>query len=86
MLKDANGFLWIGSAAGGAQLCRFDGTYFKSYHADKDKVGFINSDVIYSFQEDSLNNIWMGTGRGLSRFDSKADLFTNLFTFGSRGK
>jgi hypothetical protein len=81
MHKDANGFLWIGSGSPGAQLCRFDGTYFKLYYADKDKAGAINSATIYSFEEDSLHNIWIGTDRGLSRYDTRADTFTNFSPF-----
>jgi streptogramin lyase len=74
--KDPKGFLWIGSVAGG--LCRFDGTNFKGYHPDQQKSGTINSEAIYSFEEDSLHNIWMGTGAGLSRYDIAADTFTNF--------
>jgi streptogramin lyase len=76
MFKDPKGFLWIGSVGGG--LCRFDGTNFKGYHPDREKRGTINSDAIYSFKEDSLHNIWMGTGKGLSRYDMAADTFTNF--------
>lgn len=79
MYKDVHGFLWIGSGApGGTQLCRFDGTHFKLYYPDKDKRGSINTGTIFSFKEDSLHNIWMGTERGMSRYDSKADTFTNF--------
>src|SRR5262245_29445442 len=46
MHKDANGFLWIGSIATDAQLCRFDGTRFKTYYPDKNKRGAINSGSI----------------------------------------
>ncbi|TMI84870.1 MAG: hypothetical protein E6H10_05005 [Bacteroidetes bacterium] len=76
MFKDAKGFLWIGSSGGG--FCRFDGTNFKRYHDDAEKRGAINSDAIYSFKEDSLHNIWIGTGKGISRYDMKADTFTNF--------
>ena len=78
MYKDANGFLWIGSGAGNAHLCRFDGTYFKPYYSDNENRGAINSGTIYSFEEDSLHNIWIGTNSGLSRYDSRADTFTNF--------
>jgi hypothetical protein len=35
----------------------------------------------YTFEEDSLHNIWMGTGMGISRYDMKADTFTNFSSF-----
>ena len=79
MFKDATGFLWIGTTGGG--LCRFDGTNFKRYHHDQENKGTINSDAIYSFKEDSLHYIWMGTSAGISRYDIKADTFTNFSPF-----
>ena len=78
MIKDSKGFLWIGSTNPGGELCRFDGATFKKYIPDPQKSGAINSDYIQSFEEDSLHNIWIGTGKGISRYDSKADTFTNF--------
>ena len=75
MIKDVKGFLWIGSRNGG--LCRFDGATFKKYRPDKNNRNTINSDKVNSFIEDSLNNIWIGTDKGISRYDSRADTFTN---------
>lgn len=75
MLKDTKGFLWIGSNTGG--LCRFEGSLFKKYFSDN-KPGSIHSDHVLSFVEDSLKNIWVGTTKCLSRYDLKADTFTNI--------
>jgi streptogramin lyase len=79
MFKDARGFLWVGSSGGGP--CRFDGAVFKRYIPDQTKKGAINSGAIFTFKEDSLHNIWMGTGEGISRYDMKADTFTNFSPF-----
>ena len=79
MFKDANGFLWVGSNGSGP--CRFDGAVFKRYVPSQTKKGAINSRDIFTFKEDSLHNIWMGTGKGLSRYDMKADTFTNFSSF-----
>jgi len=76
MIKDSKGFLWIG--ASGVELSRFDGAKFKRYNPDPNKRGSINSIGISSFVEDSLNNIWMGSKIGLSRYDMKADTFSNF--------
>ena len=76
MIKDSKGFLWIGSP--NAELCRFDGTKFKKYIPDLHQPGHINSVGIHAFVEDSLNNIWIGTDKGLSRYDIKADTFSNF--------
>ncbi|MFI5131691.1 MAG: histidine kinase [Chitinophagales bacterium] len=78
MIKDVKGFLWIGSAEG--ELCRFDGASFKKYIPDPRKPGAINSGSIPALKEDSLHNIWIGTAKGLSRYDINADTFTNFVT------
>ncbi len=80
MIRDANGFLWVGSFGGSNSdaLCRFDGAVFKTYPPDKNKRGAINTGMIFAFKEDSLHNIWMATYQGISRYDIKADTFTNF--------
>lgn len=75
MLKDINGFLWIISPVG---LNRFDGSTFKMYHPDKNSSGKIGGSYTFSMVEDSLHNIWVGTNKGLSRYDIKADTFKNF--------
>ena len=75
MLKDVNGFLWIGSVHG---LDRFDGSNFKNYSPNKNKPGSIIGVSITSLIEDSLHNIWIGTEKGLSRYDIKTDTFKNF--------
>ncbi len=81
MFKDVMGFLWIGSFGLDNDLCRFDGAVFKKYIPDPYKRGAINSGDITSFTEDSIHNIWIGTGKGLSRYDIRADTFTNFSPF-----
>jgi len=78
MIKDSKGFLWIGSTGNVGELRRFDGVVFKQYVPDAGESGEINSGYIQSFEEDSLHNIWIGTGKGISRYDIKADTFTNF--------
>ena len=76
MLKDKEGFLWIGSQRGG--LCRVDGSIVKKYSPGDSIRGGINSTNFFSLVEDSLHNIWAGTDKGLSRYDIRADTFTNI--------
>jgi ligand-binding sensor domain-containing protein len=75
MLKDVNGFLWLTSPVG---LNRFDGSTFKIYYPEKNVPGTINGSYGFSLVEDSLHNIWIGTNKGLSRYDIKADTFKNF--------
>ena len=74
MLKDVNGFLWIATGYG---LNRFDGNSFKIYYAGKGKHN-ISGNGISGLIEDSLHNIWIGTNKGLSRYDITADTFINF--------
>ena len=76
IIKDVNGFIWFGSNHG--EISRFDGSAFKHYYSDKNKSGTIRNEHCIAIIEDSLHNLWMGTFKGLSRYDIKADTFTNF--------
>jgi signal transduction histidine kinase/streptogramin lyase len=78
MIKDAMGFLWVGGQDG--VLCRFDGATFKKYLPSKNESGLINSDHINALVEDSVNNIWIGTSKGLSIYNRQSDNFRNFVT------
>jgi ligand-binding sensor domain-containing protein len=75
MLKDAQGFLWISTENG---LSRFDGGSFKNYFSGSDNQS-ISSNETLGLVEDSLRNIWIGSGNGISIYDSKADTFRQIF-------
>src|SRR4030095_13634747 len=75
MLKDEDGFLWIGSENG---LSRFDGNKFKHYLPDKNRSGSIIGKHIWSLIEDSLNHIWIGSEKGLSHYDAETETFRNF--------
>jgi ligand-binding sensor domain-containing protein len=77
ILKDVNGFLWIGTRTG---LSRFDGSTFKNYFPGIGKTTTIPGGNIIGLKEDSLHNIWIGTNNGISRYDIKADTFTNILS------
>src|SRR6186713_2940075 len=76
IIKDVNGFIWFGSNHG--ELSRFDGNTFKQYYPDKSKPGSIAHTNCLSIVEDSLHNLWIGTGEGLSRYNIRTDTFTNF--------
>ena len=44
----------------------------------KNEAHQLTNGIISGLVEDSLNNIWIGTDKGLSRYDMKADTFTNF--------
>ncbi|MDL2265099.1 response regulator [Parabacteroides sp. OttesenSCG-928-G21] len=57
LLRDRNGFLWIGTPAG---LSRYDGARFKSYEHDPTKLNTLMDGEIIRLQEDANGNIWVG--------------------------
>lgn len=72
--EDENGTLWIGT--NGSGLNKFDETtnQFKVY---KQKDGLPN-DIICGILSDNLGNLWISTGRGISRYNTKDESFTNF--------
>ncbi|MES1219303.1 MAG: histidine kinase, partial [Bacteroidota bacterium] len=69
---------WVGTAFG---LNRFDGGIFKKYVADPTKKNkTILGNEISGLIEDSLHNIWIGSVKGLSCYDIKADSFKNIYS------
>ena len=78
MIKDVNGFLWIGTRYG---LNRFDGNTFKVYlHQRNNDKSLITNDVRGGLVEDSLHNIWIGSDLGVSRYNIRTEDFTNFFS------
>jgi hypothetical protein len=75
MLKDVKGFLWITSPLG---LNRFDGKNFKVHYSDNTTPGTIIGSYCFSLVEDSLHNIWIGTNKGLARYDINKETFKNF--------
>jgi signal transduction histidine kinase/DNA-binding response OmpR family regulator len=70
LLKDKDNGIWIGTT---------NGIYYLEdqnlrYYSVKDGLP---DNVIYAILEDFQGNIWISTNKGLSRFDRKAETFTN---------
>ncbi len=66
VFQDSRGYLWIGTAGGGA--CSFDGIEFAEY---SHKQG-LEGTIVTVIAEDSSGNMWFGTSNaGVSRFNGK---------------
>lgn len=73
LFEDRNKIVWIGTYSGGIHRWIKDpktDTYKKDkFFYDPSNPNSISSDIIRSIYEDSIGNIWFGTGNGLSKLD-----------------
>jgi len=73
VLKDKNGFVWIGTADG---LNVMDGSQITIYKHRQNDLQSISSNEIDCLAEDASGNIWVGTGNGLNLFSPLTKKFT----------
>lgn len=66
-------FLWIGTKGGGLNLFeQATGTFL--HYTEKDGL---SNDVVYGILSDAMNNLWLSTNKGISRFDTHTKEFKN---------
>ena len=73
ILKDCDGFLWIGTAAG---LCRYDGFRFKNFYFNAADKSSLLSNQIESLTEDNNRQIWVQTNEGYCIYNADKENFT----------
>lgn len=74
--QDRTGFMWFGTLNG---INRFDGVHFKQYKMS-DSPGLLRSFFILSLLNDSRNNLWVATDKGVGIYDRKRDVFLDAQT------
>jgi signal transduction histidine kinase/ligand-binding sensor domain-containing protein len=74
-VQDHNSFMWFGTKDG---LNRFDGYSFKTYRHDVSNPQSLGSDKIHSLLSDNKVGIWVGTDRGLYRYDPVKEAFNSI--------
>jgi ligand-binding sensor domain-containing protein len=72
MLRDRQGFLWVGTANG---LNRFDGYAFQVFLPDPKRANSIGGEAIFSLAEGPDGRIWIAHNRGLDLYDPARDTF-----------
>ncbi len=72
---DSTGFIWIGTEDSG--LYHFDGTNYLHYYASEPEGG-LSSSVITRVFSDSRGTVWVGTDRGVDRFDPQSSTFRRI--------
>ncbi|MFD2291133.1 two-component regulator propeller domain-containing protein [Mariniflexile gromovii] len=76
IVQDKHGFLWIGTFSG---LNRFDGYEFKTYLSSFPKDNKIQNDDITALKFDEASgNLWIGTRKGLTLFETSTQKFTTF--------
>lgn len=74
IMKDRNGFLWIGTASG---LSRYDGFRFKNFYSSTTDKSSLRSNQIDGMAEDHNGNIWVQTNEGYCIYHTATESFTN---------
>jgi len=69
LVKDKDGFLWIGTANG---LNRFDGISFKTFYSKPDNPQSLPANYISGITLDKKGFLWVATNNGLCRLDTRS--------------
>ena len=75
--QDKKGFLWFGTKDG---LDRFDGYTFKIFRNNPDELNSIGSNFIHTLYIDPSDVMWVGTEKGLYKYNATTESFTWLPT------
>ncbi len=76
LFEDQRGMFWVGTLSGGLlQFNPASGAFTRSYRYDPDDPQSIPSARINDIAGNREGTIWLGTGRGLVRFDPHSDRF-----------
>lgn len=80
VLRDTRSNLWLGTFGNG--LFRFEQeqgrrTRRRQYRHDARQPASLSSNEVLAILEDRNGEIWIGTGRGLSRYDARHDRFVH---------
>lgn len=70
--QDRYGFIWVGTEFG---LSKFDGYRFTNYLHDEKDTTSISDNIITDFLIDGEGRLWIGSAKGLMRYDYQNDRF-----------
>ncbi|WP_158546223.1 hybrid sensor histidine kinase/response regulator transcription factor [Adhaeribacter pallidiroseus] len=78
IFEDSKKNLWIGTDGGGLNLMHWAGkdqVTFTRYNYDSNSPGSLSSNVINAITEDKNHNLWIGTWKGLNKFNYQQQTF-----------
>lgn len=84
ILPDTDGAFWIGTHGGG--LLKYQDGYYVSYQNNPYNKRSIVSDDVMSGCIDDFGNLWIGTIKGISKFDKSLKLFALFRDFEYNGE
>ena len=70
--QDRSGFIWFATKLG---LVRFDGYRIRVFNSQIGSPDSITHDTCWTLHLDTLDRLWVGTTRGLSRYNERAESF-----------
>ena len=78
--EDNSGIIWLGTRAGIFKSKDENKINFKLFKSSSDNNNTLLDNSVWSFFESKydMNNIWIGTSRGISRLDRQSGNFTNF--------
>lgn len=78
IFRDSQGQFWIGTWDKGAYLLTEENHVIKNFHHIPNNPNSLCSNFIRTFCEDMQGNIWIGTFRGLSKYNQQTGNFTSF--------
>jgi len=78
LYKDSHGNIWIGIFAGGVNVLNPLTGKINRYNYNSDNINTLNSNQIFSIYEDREHVIWVGTDKGLNRYDPVTNSFIRV--------
>ncbi|UXP33875.1 helix-turn-helix domain-containing protein [Reichenbachiella agarivorans] len=73
--QDKDGFMWFGTQYG---LIKYDGSYSETFISENQDSTSLTSNWIWSLFNDSQNNLWIGTSRGLNIWSKENNSFLHI--------
>ena len=75
ILQDIHGFMWIATLDG---LNRYDGKEFEIFRHNEDNFMSINSSYVLCLEESPDGNLFIGTDKGLNKYNRQDNSFTRI--------
>ena len=75
LYSDSEGYLWIGTYAGGLDRLDPETGVFTHYRNDPDNAFSLSHNRVWCMVEDDLGRVWVGTENGLNRLEKDGRFF-----------